>query len=144
MSITVVRSRVTARLAALYVLAALVAAVAAILLSQAGGRRPQIASAASHCTRYAASISQDVNCFTFGIIASGGFYATPSVALRDYNEISLNASRSWFLSYDGGNGAAVGGTGSSGIMFTSGGYAQARCSITGSSTTGYCTTGWHD
>jgi hypothetical protein len=144
MSITTLRPRVTARLAVLYVVAALAAAAAAILLSQAGSGSPQVASAATHCTRFAPTISQDFNCFTTGTMTSGGYYATPSVALRDYNEIGLNASRQWDLSYVGGNGTSAGGTGTSGVMFSSGGYAQARCMILGSAVTGYCATGWHD
>jgi hypothetical protein len=144
MSITALRPHGTARLAALYVLAALLAAVAAVLLSQAGGGSPQIASAADHCTRFAPVISQDANCFVTGTMTSGGYYATPSVALRDSTEIGLNASRQWDLTYAGGNGASLGGTGTYGVIYGSGGYAQARCLIAGSAVTGYCMTRWHD
>jgi hypothetical protein len=143
MSITTLRPRVTARLAALYVVAALVAAAAAILLSQAASGSPQVASAATHCTRYAPNISQDANCFAAGSMTAG-YYATPSVALRDYSEISLSASRQWQLTYVGGNGAGGGGYGTSGILYQSDGYAQATCWINSGAVNGYCMTGWHD
>jgi hypothetical protein len=145
MSITALRSRGSARLAVLYVVAALVAAGAALLLSQASGGAPlRVAHAANHCTRFAPNISQDFNCFATGSLVASGFYSTPSTALRDITEISLASSRSWNLASSGGNYAGAGGTGTAGNLQSSGGYAYAECWIAGSGVQGNCETQWHD
>jgi hypothetical protein len=102
------------------------------------------AAAATHCTRYAASVSQDYNCYLYMTLANSTTYSTPATALRDGNFISLSAERNWTLWYVGGNGAASTKTLSSGSIGSSGGYATAACRVNNGSVDGVCYTNWHD
>jgi hypothetical protein len=99
--------------------------------------------AANHCTRYAPSVKPvDVNCDVNNIMVNGSYY-TPGTALRDYNQISLNASRCWDLWYV--NSSIYGtGCGTFGAIYQSDGYRQAACYMSGSNVYGNCTTYWHD
>jgi len=102
--------------------------------------------AANHCTRYAPVISQDNNCTVRGTLYSTGTYSTPSTALRDSNEMSIAATRTFELAYYGGNGAYTTVTGTYGSLGSSGGYAYSKCWLWNgqSSVSGRCTTYWHN
>jgi hypothetical protein len=138
--------KVLPRITPLLSLYALVAIAAAGLAAAMTLTEPATAYAANHCTRYAPIISQDYNCTVKGTMynSSNGIYSTPSNGLRDQNTISLNSSRTWTIAYYGGNYSSASGTGTVGHIYSSNGYAQARCWFLGASVTGYCMTQWHD
>jgi hypothetical protein len=130
----------------LLMLAVVSVAAAGLAVLANGVRDAHPAFAANHCTRYAPIVSQDFNCTVSGTMynSSSGIYETPSTALRDENTIALQASRTWEIAYYGGNYASAGGTGTTGHIYSSAGYATAACWFTGASVTGYCETLWHD
>jgi hypothetical protein len=136
------RSR--AKCAALCGVAALFGASAALVAPSRAA--PHAVSATNHCTRYAPVLSQDVNCNLSGTMYSTGTYGTPATALRDQNSISLAASRKWTIAYYGGNSSSATGTGTSGSIYSSAGFAYADCWLWSgqSSVSGHCTTLWHD
>lgn len=101
------------------------------------------AYAANHCTRFAPIISQDYQCGVNGTMYTTGTYSTPSVALRDSNDIYLASSRPWSLDYFG-SGIYSSGTGTHGHLGSSNGYRRADCNLGGSSVSGHCVTNWHD
>jgi hypothetical protein len=110
----------------------------------AAAQRPTAAqrAQATHCTRYAPSISQDYQCDLYGTIVGSGYYQTPSTALRDSNKINMSASRSWALCYVGSFCSY--GTGQAGGQTASDGYRAAECWQTGADVSGRCRTDWHD
>ena len=126
-----------------------VVAVSALLggiAAAAGISTPQFAvnaEAASHCTRFAPTVSQDVGCTTSSTMNVGTYY-TPSVAYRDNARFFAYASRSWTLAYVG-TAVIAQGTGTTGAI---GAYAASRvqvtCSMSGGQTVGHCRTDWHD
>jgi hypothetical protein len=110
--------------------------------SSFGAGSGRTTAAATHCTRYAPVVSQDVNCDLKGTMYSTGTYSTPSVALRDSNRIDVDASRSLAIRY--GSGSWIFATGTSLSQGASSGYQSAQCAIGGAAVNGRCRTNWHD
>jgi hypothetical protein len=106
-----------------------------------------VATAASHCTRYNPTVSTDYNCYVYmNPILS--FAETPSVARRDSNHISRSAASSWGLWYRNLDGATLnyaGGSSCCGSISNSGGqYVYSACSSGQTQVSGECDTTWHD
>ncbi len=103
------------------------------------------AYAASHCTRYGTYATVDTNCYIYATLSNLS-YSTPSVALRDTNQITMTTQHSWALYYDDNSGPYKSGSGYGGTETRSSpGYQPAQCYASHQSAiTGFCMTNWHD
>ncbi|HEX6702766.1 MAG TPA: hypothetical protein VF101_18715 [Gaiellaceae bacterium] len=142
------RSKMWIVLAAHLTVAATAAAVALAVAGQSA--RAKEAYAATHCTHYTPTYSQDYNCYIWQNLTGSGYhdhYHTTGVAKRDDNHFSSQSSSDyWWLGYSPseasfpsywgqGYGTGISGTGSS--------YEYAECSPL-YDVTGACWTDWHD
>jgi hypothetical protein len=135
----------TRRVLAIALLQLVAVAIGAGAALHTGAARSAVAYAGTHCTRYAPTVSQDVNCSSAGTIqpASIKSYFTPGVALRDQNHMHVVFPRELFVCYSG-DYCGSNPNGDDVYIYASHGYRQANCSMNGSAVTGFCRTDWHD
>jgi hypothetical protein len=103
--------------------------------------------AANHCTKYAPTVYIGPECWVTGWMPVNT-YQTPSTALRDDNNIYLNAEQWWTLYlFDnfGGTYRYASAYGQQGFtQGVSGIYTKALCASNSIDTYGVCYTHWHD